>query len=385
MSRQADLPVHVEPSKPKRAVGRRVPRPASRKPKEAKPAPDPAGLASETERRKEEHLRIPLEKDVRSMPSPWAAIRLRHEALPEIDRSEVRLEATFLGHRLGAPVQVTGMTGGARKAREVNDRLAAAAAEHRLAMGVGSQRAAVENPALADTYSVILDHDVPLRFANLGLPQVILWGEDAAAKAEAAVEMVDAHALYVHLNYLQEAVQPEGDTVARGGLEALRRLCRELKVPVLAKETGAGMTGATAHRLRKAGVQAVDVGGLGGTSFAAVEHYRALDQGDAAKARLGRTFWDWGVPTPEAVRQVRRDCPGLPIVATGGLESGLDALKALCLGADLAGFAGHLFRAAMRAEDGAAREAALVLEELKTGLFLLGATSPAAVSEDHLA
>jgi isopentenyl-diphosphate delta-isomerase len=350
----------------------------------AQPPGPSAEAAAETERRKEEHLRIPLEKDVRSIPSPWAPLRLRHNALPEVDRSEVRLDTTFLGHRLGAPLQVTGMTGGARKAKEINARLAAAAAEHGLAMGVGSQRAALENPALADTYSVILDHEVPLRFANLGLPQVILWGEEAAAKAEQAVEMVDAHALYVHLNYLQEAVQPEGDTVARGGLDAIRRLCRELKVPVLAKETGAGMTGVAAHLLRKAGVQAVDVGGLGGTSFSAVEHYRALDQKDAAKARLGRTFWDWGIPTPQSVREVRAACPGLPVVATGGLESGLDALKALCCGADLAGFAAHLFRAAARGPGAAAEEARLLLEELKTGLFLLGVTSPTSVSEDHI-
>lgn len=352
----------------------------------AKPAAkSEADLAAETERRKEEHLRIPLEKDVRSIPSPWAAIRLRHNALPEVDKAEVELDTTFLGKRLGAPLQVTGMTGGARKAKEVNDRLAAAAAEHGLAMGVGSQRAAVENPALADTYSVILDHEVPLRFANLGLPQLVLWGDQATAKAERAVEMVDAHALCVHLNFLQEAVQPEGDTGARGGLEAIRRLAKELKVPVLAKETGAGMTGLTAHLLSKAGVKAVDVGGLGGTSFSAVEYYRAQDQKDAAKARLGKTYWDWGIPTPASVREVRAACPDLPLVATGGLESGLDALKALCLGADLAGFAGHLFRAAAKGPRGAADEAALLLEELKTGLFLLGVTSPASVSEDHLA
>src|SRR5205085_1787420 len=149
-----------------------------------------------------------------------------------------------------------------------------------------------------------------------------------------------------HLNYLQEAVQPEGDLVARGGLAAIGRLCRELKVPVVAKETGAGMTGATAAALAKAGVAAIDVGGLGGTSFSAVEHHRALQQGDHAKARLGKTFWDWGIPTPQALRAARAACPGLPLVATGGLRSGLDALRALALGADLAGFAGHLFRAA---------------------------------------
>ncbi|HEX2065637.1 MAG TPA: type 2 isopentenyl-diphosphate Delta-isomerase [Candidatus Thermoplasmatota archaeon] len=348
-------------------------------------APTPGEKALETERRKEAHLRIPLERDVQSIPSPWDALRLRHNALPEIDRSEVDLATTFLGRHLGAPLQVTGMTGGARRAKEFNGRLAAAAAEHGLAMGVGSQRAALENPDLEDTYRVILDHDVPLRMANLGLPQLILWGEAAVAKAEQAVAMVEAHALCVHLNYLQEAVQPEGDTVARGGLAAIRRICRELRVPVVAKETGAGMTGAAAAALRDAGVAAIDVGGLGGTSFSAVEHHRAVDQGDAAKARLGRTYWDWGIPTPQALREARSACPGLPLVATGGLRSGLDALKALCLGADLAGFAGHLFRAAAQGPDGARREVALVLEELKTGLFLLGLPDPSSATEDLVA
>ncbi|MEA3204050.1 MAG: isopentenyl-diphosphate Delta-isomerase, partial [Thermoplasmata archaeon] len=316
-----------------KAVPQRVPaKPAGR-------APSAAEKALETERRKEEHLRIPLERDVQSIPSPWDAIRLRHNALPEMDRAEVDLATEFLGRRLKAPFQVTGMTGGARKAKEFNGRLAAAAAEHGLAMGVGSQRAAIENPSLADTYSVILEHKVPLRMANLGLPQLILWGPEAVAKAERAVEMVEAHALCVHLNYLQEAVQPEGDTVARGGLAAIRRLCKELKVPVVAKETGAGMTGATASALEKAGVAAIDVGGLGGTSFSAVEHHRAVDQGDVAKARLGKAYWDWGIPTPQALREARAACPGIPLVATGGLRSGLDALRALCLGADLAGFA----------------------------------------------
>ncbi len=344
-----------------------------------------AAKALETERRKEEHLRIPLERDVRSMPNPWHPIRLTHNAVPECDKDAVSLATTFLGKKLAAPIQVTGMTGGAKKAKEFNDRLAAAAAEHGVAMGVGSQRAAIENPKLADTYSVILNHDVPLRFANLGLPQVILWGDEAVDKAREAVAMVKAHALYVHLNYLQEAVQPEGDTVAKGGLAALKALAKGLKVPVLAKETGAGMTGATAAALAKAGVKAIDVGGLGGTSFSAVEHHRAVDQGDALKARLGKTYWDWGIPTPAALRQARASCPDLPLVATGGLESGLDALKALALGADLAGFAGHLFRAAARGPDGASAELAGIKEELKTGLFLLGVTSPASVSEDHLA
>jgi isopentenyl-diphosphate Delta-isomerase len=347
-------------------------------------APGRSTQAAETQRRKEEHLRIPLERDVQSIPNPWDAVRLRHNAVPEMDKAQVDLATTFLGRRLRAPLLVTGMTGGAPKAREFNDRLAAAAAEHGLAMGVGSQRAALENPDLADTYSVILDHDVPMRLANLGLPQVILWGDEALAKARDAVAMVEAHALCIHLNYLQEAVQPEGDTVAAGGLAAIQHLSKGLKVPVIVKETGAGMTGTTAALLEAAGAKAIDVGGLGGTSFSAVEHWRAVDQGDEAKARLGRTFWDWGIPTPQAIVEARSACPDLPLIATGGLRSGLDAARALALGGDLAGYAGHLFRAAAQGPDAASREAGFLLEELKTALFLLGAPKPSDLSEDHL-
>lgn len=337
--------------------------------------------AAETERRKEEHLRIPLERDVQSIPNPWDAIRLRHEPLPGFDKADVKLSTAFLGRDLAAPIQITGMTGGARKAREVNDRLAAAAAEHGVAMGVGSQRAAIENPKLAETYDVILEHEVPLRIANLGLPQIILWGEAAAGHAETAIEMIDAHAIAIHLNYLQEAVQPEGDTEAAGGIEAIAALCKDLAVPVVVKETGAGMDGRTAKALEGVGVQAVDVGGLGGTSFAAVEYHRAVDQGDAEKARLGKTFWDWGIPTPYAVGSVRTACPGLPMVATGGLRNGLDAARAIALGADIAGFAGAMFAAA--SDDRAPQELGFVLEELKTSLFLAGACRPAELSADR--
>lgn len=342
-------------------------------------------LAAETERRKEEHLRIPLERDVQSIANPWDGVRVRHEPLPEFDKADVRTATTFLGHELQAPLQITGMTGGAKRAKEVNDRLASAASHHGIAMGVGSQRAAIENPDLVGTYDVIMDHEVPVRFANLGLPQLILWGEDAVAHAETAVEMVDAHGLYVHLNYLQEAVQQEGDTEGAGGLAAIERVAKGLQVPVMAKETGAGIPGTAALRLADAGVQAVDVGGLGGTSFSAVEYHRAMDQGDVTKARLGRTFWDWGNPTPEALASCRTALPDLPLVATGGLRHGVDAVRALALGADLAGYAGHLFRAAMEGPDSARDELGLILEELKTGLFLAGVRDPAHLSEDHLA
>ncbi len=317
-------------------------------------------------------MRIPMERDVQSIPNPWDAVRVPHAALPGFDANEVDLGTQFAGRSLAAPIQITGMTGGAPLARDVNDRLAAAAAKHGVAMGVGSQRAALEEPALSDTYSVILQHDVPARFANLGLPQILLWGEDAAARAEAAIEMIDGHGIWVHLNYLQEVVQPEGDTNARGGLEAIARLVRELQLPVMVKETGAGIDAGTIRALADAGVAAVDVGGLGGTSFSAVEYHRAVDQGDVAKAHLGEIYWDWGIPTPDCIRDGRAVCPDLALVATGGLRHGLDALRALWLGADIAGFAGTMFRAAMTSQEATDAAMAQIVDGLRTGMFLAG-------------
>jgi isopentenyl-diphosphate delta-isomerase len=333
-----------------------------------------------TQSRKEDHLRIPVEKDVQSIANPWENIRFRHNPLPEIDFEAIATATTFLGHRLAAPFLITGMTGGTPLAGTVNARLAAEAGRRGWAMGVGSQRAAIEDPKLAESFQCA---DAPVRFANLGLPQLISWG-DSVAKAEVAVEMIDAHALCIHLNYLQEAVQPEGDTNGANGIETIAEITKSLSVPVIVKETGAGIDGHAATQLEQSGAAAIDVGGLGGTSFSAVEHYRAAEAGEVVKAAIGKTFWDWGNPTPACVQECRENS-NLPIIATGGLTTGLDAAKAFALGADLAGFAGHLFRAAMKSEAELTLACDILLEELKTTLFLTGVTRPDLFGEDHLA
>lgn len=333
-----------------------------------------------TQSRKKDHLRIPADFDVQSMPNPWLELRLRHNAIPELDFEDVRTETTFLGHQLQAPILISGMTGGTPLAAKVNRRLSSEAGRRGWAMGVGSQRAAIEDSSLAASFDC---GDAPLRFANLGMPQLIHW-EDRVEKARTAVDMIDAHAICIHLNTLQEAIQPEGDTQAEGGLAAIAEVAAGVGVPVIAKETGAGIDGAAAKQLSKAGVSVIDVGGTGGTSFSAVEHYRANEAGDAAKAALGRTFWDWGNPTPRCVAEVR-GAVDIPVIASGGLTSGLDAAKAFALGADLAGFAGYLFRAALKSEEELALACDILLEELKTTLFLTGVQHPEFLGEDHLA
>lgn len=334
--------------------------------------PLPHDEGRRTESRKKDHVDIILKEDVRARVNAWDDVALAHEALPEVDFERVDLATTFLGARLKAPVMIASMTGGYADAERINAHLAQAAAEHGLAMGVGSQRAGLLKPETRRSYEVVREHDVPFLAANIGAPQLVRQARDKLSRAEVeeVVKMVDADALIVHLNYLQEVAMPEGDLRAEGVEAAIRDLSRDLGVPVIAKETGAGLTRATAERLARAGASALDVGGQSGTTFAAVEHARAVAQGDAARARLGEVFRDWGVPTPVAVAEAAR--VGLPLVATGGLRHGLDAARAIAMGATLAGFASAALRAADKSAEDASAWAAGVAAELRAACFLTG-------------
>lgn len=339
------------------------------------------GLVDEaTSRRKAEHLTVAAraESEVAAT-ARWAEIILLHNPLPEIDRAAIELSTPFLGRRFALPIVIAGMTGGHPRATEVNRTLARVAERFDIPMGVGSQRAMLVNPALTATYAVAREA-APTAFliANVGLPQLLPQGAAAplgATELRRAIEAIGAGALALHLNFLQEAVQAEGDTNARGGLAAIRALAAELDLPLVAKETGAGMTARAATSLAAAGIAALEVGGAGGTSFAAVEAGRAADAGDGRLAALGRLFADWGVPTPAAVRMVRR--AGLPIVATGGVRSGLDAAKALALGANLVGLARPLLERALLGEAATVEWLSGFVEELRTAMFLVGAATPA--------
>lgn len=336
--------------------------------------------ADAVETRKGEHLQVTATRDVNARASPgWPDIRLVHEALPELDLDAIDLTTPFLGRRLSAPLMIASMTGGHSTAREVNRVLARGAQRHGLAMGVGSQRAAVATPQLADTYAVVRS-EAPTAFlvANIGAPQLISQDSGqllGVAEARGAVEMIAADALAVHLNFLQESVQPEGDRRALGCEAALRRVAATIGVPVIAKETGAGVSRGTALRLAALGVAALDVGGVGGTSFAAIEGMRAAARGEARGRQMGELLRDWGLPT--AVSVVAATATGLPIVATGGVRSGLDAAKALAIGATLVGVARPLLQAALEGEAAVDRWIEQMLQELRTVLFLTGASSVA--------
>jgi isopentenyl-diphosphate delta-isomerase len=334
------------------------------------------------EQRKADHLRLSATGDVEaSTPAGWNDVRLVHEALPEVDFDEIDLRAEFLGHRLAAPLLIAGMTGGHSTAREVNAVLARAAERHGLAMGVGSQRAALRRSELASTYAVVREH-APTAFliGNVGAPQLIGQGDAPPLRVDeiqAAIDMIRADALAIHLNVLQESVQPEGDRNARGGAEAIRQVVRQVGVPVVGKETGAGLSRRTALRLRTLGLKALDVGGLGGTSFAAVEGLRAEAQGESASQRLGAVFRDWGIPTPVSV--IAALAAGLPIIATGGIRTGLDAAKAVVLGATLVGVARPLLQAALQGDAAVDVWITQFLNELRTTLFLTGSEDLAAL------
>jgi len=336
------------------------------------------------EQRKADHLRLSASSEVNALASPgWDDVNLVHEALPEIDQCDIDLSVMFLGRTLRAPLVIAGMTGGHRTAHDVNAVLARAAERHGLAMGVGSQRAALRRSDLAYTYTVVREQ-APTAFliGNIGVPQLIAQREAPPLtldEVEKAVEMIRADALAVHLNFLQESVQPEGERNARGGAAAIKSVTQHVRLPVIAKETGAGLSRSTAVHLKNLGVKALDVGGVGGTSFAAVEGLRAEAQGAAGSQRLGEVLRDWGIPTSVSVVGVQ-SC-GLPVIATGGIRTGLDAAKALALGATLVGVARPLLQAALEGDAAVDGWIGQFLDELRTVLFLTGSANLGALRQ----
>jgi len=332
---------------------------------------------SQTEERKREHIQISLKENVSAHHNFWDNVHLRHNALPEINENEIDMSIRLFGKKLKVPLIISGMTGGYSESKKINDHLAAAAATFQVGMGVGSQRSALENQKLAETYSVIKEYDIPLKIANIGASQMVLWDKKQIFEnTEKIVEMIDADVLAVCLNFLQEAIQPEGETHAKGCLATIDMLSQEFGRPIIIKESGAGISSKVADQLRKTKICGIDVGGAGGTSFSAVEYYRAKIKGDTHNIRAGQTFWDWGIPTPTCILEVGKATNWeLPIIATGGIRNGLDAAKALVLGANAAGMAHALLKPAMKDKKSTELELDLITRELQITMFLVGADS----------
>jgi isopentenyl-diphosphate delta-isomerase len=338
-------------------------------------------VSEEISARKGEHIAIIAGRDVASRTrAGWDDVRLVHQALPEIDLDEVDLSTSLLGRQLRYPLVIASMTGGHPDAYTINRVLARAAQTYGLAMGVGSQRAGLRDPRQRQTYAVVRD-EAPDAFiiGNIGAPQLVAQGNTPALSFDNVsdiVAMVRADALAVHLNALEEAVMPEGDRQARGVREAITQLARLLPVPLIGKETGAGLSAQSAVMLRAAGVQALDVGGLGGTTFSAVEGARAEQVGDRRGVRLGEVFREWGIPT--AVSVVQAKTASLPVIATGGVRSGLDAARAIALGATAVGVARPLLMAALEGYEAVCAWIEQFIVELRTALFLTGSATLAA-------
>ena len=321
------------------------------------------------EGRKADHINICLEQKVSPDYRYWDDIKLIHEALPEVDYDDIDTSAYVLGKKLEFPFIVTAITGGFEGAKKINANIAEACAEMGVGMGVGSERAAIEGID-RESYAIIKDYNVPLVIGNVGAPQLIDQKDKKAFTSEdvaLAKDIIDADYMAVHLNYLQEAIQPEGDMRARGCFDAIRSLAREF--PLIVKETGAGMSPRTISRLSSIGIEAIDIGGAGGTSFSAIEMYRAENAGNGLKQELGYTYFDWGIPAPVSLMSAETD---IPLIASGGILTGLDVAKSIAMGAVAGGAAYVILHEAVESADAVKKVLELMIEEFRTAMMLTG-------------
>ncbi len=321
------------------------------------------------DQRKADHIKINLEQDVRSaLTSGLENYHFIHEALPELDLNRLDTTVNLFGKRIHAPILISSMTGGTSEAETINLRLAEAAQACNLAMGVGSQRAAIEQPAQAKTFQVRRVAPDILLFANLGAVQ-LNYGY-SVDQCKQAVEMIQADALYLHLNPLQEAVQDAGDTNWIGIAKKIEEICKKLETPVIAKEVGWGISERTAKLLSDCGVQAIDVAGAGGTSWSQVEMHRAPDE---FTRQLAATFVGWGIPTAESILNVKKAAPNMTIFASGGIKDGLDIAKCIALGATLGGMAGNFLKAAAVSTEKVIDVMKLTKRQIEVAMFACGA------------
>lgn len=310
--------------------------------------------------RKLEHLLICKNYDVNyKKTTGFEDIELIHRALGDINKDEIDISTDVFGKKLESPLFITAITGGHPSAKAINKELAIVAETKKIGLGLGSQRAAINNPDLIDTYTVVRDYAPnALLLGNIGAPQIEL--------ASDAVDMLDADILAIHLNLLQESIQPEGDIDATGYIDSISEIVKSIDVPVMVKETGTGIAFEEAVALENAGVSFIDVEGAGGTSWAAVETYREDDK------YLGELFWDWGIPTAISTVEVVNSV-NIPVISSGGIRSGLDAAKAIALGADAVGMALPALQSAYKGQEELVKLVDRFNESLKIAMFLVGA------------
>ena len=328
------------------------------------------GSARQHQRRKSDHIRINLHEDVsyKRVSTGFERYSFVHCALPDLNLDDIDVQVDLLGKTLTAPILISSMTGGAPEAEPINRRLAEAAQRAGVAMGVGSQRAAIEDPGLADTYRVRDVAPDVLLLANLGAIQLNCgYGPDECRRA---VDMIDADGLILHLNPMQEALQPEGQTQFAGLLPQIESVCRALEKPVIVKEVGFGVSQDVARQLAGIGVSAIDVAGSGGSSWSRVEMHRS----DPGRQRdSAEVFADWGIPTVDSLQMALSGAPGLAVIASGGIRDGLQVSKAMALGAAACGVAGPLLRAASESAEAVSELIAGLVMQLRVAMFGTGA------------
>jgi isopentenyl-diphosphate delta-isomerase len=337
--------------------------------------PDESDSPSDIEvikQRKREGIVIPLTRNVQAKESSTYLeyVKLIHNALPEIDFDAVDTSQKFLGHNFKAPIIIDSMTGGTPEATKINSRLSLAAEKFGLGMGLGSQRAGLLSSELAETYSIARSN-APNAFlvANIGGAQLSKGLKIKDIKN--MIQMIEADALVIHLNPLQELIQPEGEPKYKGVLSRIKEICSNFDIPIIVKEVGAGISMDVAKRLQSAGVSAINVAGSGGTSWAGVEKLRAETAHDSNKINLGELFWDWGIPTAVSLIEVRKSVK-IPVIASGGIRNGLEIAKCVALGANMCGMAFPFLRHASKSLESLYEFTSRTLIELRSAMFLVG-------------
>lgn len=320
--------------------------------------------------RKQDHLRVSLEEDVQSreVSAGFHDFHFVHNALPELNLEDIDTSTEALGKRLKAPIMISSMTGGTDQAWTINRNLAQAAESLGIGLALGSGRAAIEHESLAYTYQVRKTAPSALLLANLGAVQLNNgYGVEECLRA---VEQMQADGLMLHLNPLQESLQGGGNTNFRGLLGKIKDLCRNLTVPVLVKEVGWGISAAVATQLTEAGVTGIETAGSGGTSWSEIEKHLASEEDRRA---IAETFSSWGIPTTGSIVGCRQAAPDLLVIGSGGIRTGIDAAKAITLGADLVGMGRPLLRPATMSAEAVAQRIQQLLEELRIAMFCVGA------------
>jgi len=325
--------------------------------------------STQTQTRKDDHIRICLDEKVQcdNITNGLEKYTFNHVCLPELDYQEVDISTTFLDKKINAPLLISSMTGGTENAQLINQRLAVVAQKYNLPMGIGSGRVVIEKPEVAKTFQVRSHAPDILLFANIGAVQ-LNYGYGSKECLE-LVKILEADALILHLNPLQECIQPHGDTNFKDLLGKIEKLCKKSSVPIIVKEVGNGISLAMAEKLINVGVKAIDVAGAGGTSWAMVESERANNQ---LQRELGKTFANWGIPTARCVVDIAQKHPQLPLIASGGIRNGLEVAKLIALGADLVGLAYPFLKSAIASPQELENLVQLLTAEIKTVLFCTG-------------